>query len=107
MIAPGTATANRRAPHQPDGPAGHGEPITFARSNLTVPWHDDYPNLLEFAEACDVPVSFSCRTGVCHYCESGILSGDVTYTTDPLEPPPEGRVLLCCSRPSSELALDL
>ena len=107
VIAPGTVTGDRRAPHQPDGPAGDGQAITFARSNLTVPWQDDYPNLLEFAEACDVPVGFSCRTGVCHYCESGLLSGDVTYTIEPLEPPAEGRVLLCCSRPSSELALDL
>ena len=107
VIAPGTVSGDRRAPHQPDGPAGNGQQISFTRSNLTVPWSDDYPNLLEFAEACDVPVGFSCRTGVCHYCESGLLSGDVTYTIEPLEPPPEGRVLLCCSRPTSELALDL
>ncbi len=107
VIAPGTVSGDRRAPHQPDGPPGHGQPISFTRSNLTVPWSEDYPNLLEFAEACDVPVGFSCRTGVCHYCESGLLSGDVTYTIEPLEPPPEGRLLLCCSRPTSELTLDL
>jgi ferredoxin-NADP reductase/MOSC domain-containing protein YiiM len=107
VIAPGTKQGERRAPHQPEGPAGQGPAITFTRSNLTVPWQEDYPNLLEFVEACDVPVSFSCRTGVCHYCETGILTGEVTYITEPLEPPEEGRVLLCCSRPTSELALDL
>jgi hypothetical protein len=31
----------------------------------------------------------------------------VTYDTEPLEAPPDGRVLVCCSRPASELALDL
>ena len=30
-----------------------------------------------------------------------------TYDPDPLEPPPEGRILVCCSRPASELTLDL
>ncbi len=99
---PGPATDARHT--RPRAPPGTGQPVTFARSNLTVAWDTSYGNLLEFAEACDVPVSFRCRTGVCHNCESGILSGDVTYRTDPLEPPPEGRVLLCCSRPSSELA---
>jgi ferredoxin len=77
------------------------------RSNVAVPWDDRYPNLLDLAEACDVPVGFGCRNGVCHNCESGLVAGAVTYDIDPLEPPPEGRVLVCCSRPSSELALDL
>ena len=77
------------------------------RSNLSVPWDDRYGNLLDFAEACDVPVGFGCRTGVCHNCESGILSGDVTYDIEPLEPPADGRVLVCCTHPTSELTLDL
>jgi ferredoxin len=66
-----------------------------------------FPNLPDLAEACDVPVGFGCRNGVCHNCESGLLAGAVTYDPDPLEPPPEGRVLVCCSTPSTELALDL
>jgi ferredoxin len=73
-----------------------------------VPWDDrSYASLLDFAEACDVPVGFGCRHGVCHNCESGLLAGEVDYTTEPLEPPPDGRLLVCCSRPLSELTLDL
>jgi hypothetical protein len=34
---------------------------------------------LELAEACDVPVRWSCRTGVCHTCECGLISGSVKY----------------------------
>jgi ferredoxin len=66
-----------------------------------------YPSLLDFAEACDVPVGFGCRNGTCHNCESGLLAGAITYSPDPLELPPDGRILVCCSRPTSELALDL
>jgi ferredoxin-NADP reductase/ferredoxin len=96
-----------RAPHPPDGPPGAGPIVTFSRSNLAVPWDDQYPSLLDFAEACDVPVGFGCRNGTCHACESGLLAGEAEYHTDPLEPPAAGRVLVCSSRPSSELTLDL
>jgi ferredoxin len=81
--------------------------VTFSRSNLAVPWHDRYPSLLDFAEACDVPVGFGCRNGTCHNCETGLLAGEVTYHSDPLEPPPDGRILVCSTRPTSELTLDL
>jgi ferredoxin-NADP reductase/ferredoxin len=105
--ASGIVTAGARAPHPPDGLAGSGPTITFVRSSLAVAWDERFPNLLDLAEACSVPVGFGCRNGVCHNCESGLLTGTVTYDPDPLEPPPDGRILVCCSRPTSELTLDL
>jgi ferredoxin len=96
-----------RPPHAPDGAPGTGPAVTFVRSALAVAWDDRYPSLLDFAEACDVPVGFGCRTGVCHNCESSLLAGAVDYTLDPLEPPPDGRILACCTRPASEITLDL
>ena len=107
VYASGIVSAGSRAPHPPDGPPGAGPTVTFVRSRLVVPWDDRYPSLLDLADACDVPVGFGCRTGVCHNCESGLLAGEVRYRPDPLEPPPDGRVLVCCSRPASELSLDL
>jgi ferredoxin-NADP reductase/MOSC domain-containing protein YiiM len=107
LLAPGVVAADRPAPHEPAGPPGDGPAVTFARSNLTVPWDPSYVSLLELAEACDVPASFSCRTGVCHYCETGLLTGNVDYRPQPLEPPVEGRVLVCCSRPSEDVTLEL
>jgi ferredoxin-NADP reductase/ferredoxin len=105
--ASGIVKGGDRPPHAPEGPPGRGPTVTFSRSNLAVPWDDEYPSLLDLAEACDVPVGFGCRHGVCHNCESGLLAGEVTYATEPLEPPPDGRILVCSSRPSSELTLDL
>jgi ferredoxin-NADP reductase/ferredoxin len=96
-----------RPPHLPEGPVGTGPTVTFSRSSVSVPWDDRYPSLLDLAEACDVPVGFGCRNGTCHTCESGLLAGAVSYTAEPLEPPPDGRVLVCTTRPSSELTLDL
>ncbi|MFE2581108.1 MOSC domain-containing protein [Streptomyces sp. NPDC059378] len=95
------------APHQPPGPVGTGPQVSFARSGLNVPWNDAQESLLELAEACDVPVRWSCRTGVCHTCELALMSGSVVYSPDPVEPPGEGNILICCSRPAGEVVLDL
>ena len=54
-----------------------------------------------------MPVKWSCRTGVCHTCVTGLISGEVSYQPDPLEPAPPGSALICCSKPDGELALDL
>ena len=107
VYASGLVKNGDRAPHAPDGPPGTGPMITFVRSSLAVPWDDRYPNLIDLAEACDVPVGFGCRQGVCHNCESGLVAGAVTYNPEPLEAPPDGRVLVCVSRPVSALDLDL
>ena len=104
---PGIAAAPARAPHPPAGEPGHGPSIAFARSDLTIPWSSDYGSLLEFAEACDVPVRWSCRTGVCQTCETTVIAGGVDYSPDPVEPPPDGSALLCCSRPQNDMVLDL
>jgi len=104
---PGIASPRGLPPHLPVGPAGTGPLVSFARSNLSTPWDPKYPSLLELAEACDVPVRWSCRTGVCHRCESGLVSGAVDYRPDPLESPAEGNVLICCSQPRGDVVIDL
>jgi ferredoxin-NADP reductase/MOSC domain-containing protein YiiM len=94
-------------PHPPPGPPGHGHEVAFSRSALTIAWDDRYGSLLELAEACDVPADWSCRTGVCHRCESGLVSGTVTYEPEPLDDPAPGQVLLCCARPLGPVTIDL
>jgi ferredoxin len=96
-----------RAPHPPAGEPGDGPAVSFARSGLTVAWADGRDSLLELAEACDVPVRWSCRSGVCHTCETGLLSGEVLYTTEPVDPPGDGDVLICSARPVGAVVLDL
>jgi ferredoxin-NADP reductase/MOSC domain-containing protein YiiM/ferredoxin len=106
-ITPGIADAPHAAPHAPVGPAGIGPQISFARSGLNARWDPKFGSLLDFAEACEVPVRWSCRTGVCHMCESGLISGNVKYQPDPLDPPAQGNLLLCCSQPAGDIVLDL
>ena len=106
-LTPGIAATPARTPHPPAGQPGTGPTIEFARSNLAVPWSRDYTSLLELAEACDVPVRWSCRTGVCHTCETTLIAGGLDYNPDPVERPADGSALICCSRPHDDVVLDL
>ncbi|KJK59445.1 MOSC and FAD-binding oxidoreductase domain-containing protein [Saccharothrix sp. ST-888] len=108
-ITPGVLPTPVRPPHLPAHPPGEepGPTVSFARSGLSLPWHPGYGTLLELAEACDVPSRWSCRTGVCHTCETTVLSGRVDYAPEPVDAPAEGNALVCCSRPSTDLVLDM
>jgi ferredoxin-NADP reductase/MOSC domain-containing protein YiiM/ferredoxin len=106
-LTPGIAAAPASPPHPPAGAPGTGPEVSFARSDLAVAWRDGYGSLLDLAEACDVPVRWSCRAGVCHNCESGLLSGEVRYAPEPVDAPPAGTVLICSARPRGPVVLDL
>ena len=105
-VRPGITAQESKPPHQPPGPPGAGPLVTFARSGITAP-SADWPNVLDLADACDVPTRWSCRTGVCHTCVTPLLSGNIAYSPDPLELPADGQVLICCARPATDIVLDL
>ncbi len=106
-LTPGVIATSVQTPHQPAGTPGSGPLVSFARSGITVRWRMVDQSLLELAEACDVPVRWSCRAGICHNCESGLISGSVTYQPDPLDQPALGNVLICCSRPQADVVIDI
>jgi len=106
-INPGVVAGDTPPPHQPPGPPGSGPAVTFARSGLTTTWSDAYSSVLELAEACAVPTQWSCRTGGCHTCTTGVLSGEATYDVPPLEEPGDGELLICSAHPTADLVLDL
>jgi ferredoxin-NADP reductase/MOSC domain-containing protein YiiM len=105
-ITPGMAEV-AHTPHLPQGVPGSGPSVSFARSGITAAWDPKFRSLLELAEACDVPVRWSCRIGVCHTCMTGLIDGSIIYNPEPLEKPAPGNVLVCCSQPSAGVTLDL
>jgi ferredoxin-NADP reductase/MOSC domain-containing protein YiiM len=107
-MTPGIVGAVTRTPHLPKDDANTGPLVSFARSGIAAHWNASaYQSILELAEACDVPVRWSCRTGVCHNCESGLVSGAVVYAPEPLNKPAEGNLLVCCSKPVADVVIDL
>jgi ferredoxin-NADP reductase len=106
-INPGLTGQIRRQPHAPAGPPGSGPLVTFARSGISASFANSRRSVLDLADACDVPSRWGCRTGVCHTCTTPLLSGDVTYSPDPLEAPGDGEVLICCAQPGTDIVLDM
>jgi MOSC domain-containing protein YiiM/ferredoxin-NADP reductase len=104
---PGISEAPLRKSHLPVGSTGAGPLISFTRSGLDVRWDPAFRSVLELAEACDVPVRWSCRTGVCHTCKTGLVAGVVSYRPRPIEAPADGNVLICCCQPQGDIAIDL
>jgi ferredoxin-NADP reductase/MOSC domain-containing protein YiiM len=107
-MTPGVVSVATHAPHLPKDDASTGPMVSFARSGIAAHWKASaYQSILELAEACDVPVRWSCRTGVCHNCECGLVSGAVVYRPEPLDKPADGNVLVCCSQPAGDVVIDL
>jgi ferredoxin-NADP reductase len=65
-FTPSVISAPRKLSGLARPPQGTGPQIGFVRSGVTVPWDEQFSSLLELAEAHDIPVRWSCRTGVCH-----------------------------------------
>jgi ferredoxin len=107
-MTPGIFGEAARIPHVPKDDAGTGPLVSFARRGISAHWKPSaYQSILELAEACDAPVRWACRTGVCHSCESGLVSGAVAYGPEPLEQPAGGNLLVCCSQPIGDVVIDL
>ena len=59
---------------------------------------------------CMAPSQLSARAPsmkVCHNCETGLVAGAADYRPDSIEPPGDGNVLICCSRPKGDIVIDL
>jgi uncharacterized protein len=80
--------------------------VTFARSQVTVPWTGEVPSLLQLAEINRVDISSGCQYGDCGTCMVQLLEGKVTYrhaTGARIDP---GCCLPCSCRPETSIVLD-
>lgn len=84
-----------------------GFEVSFAKSGVTLRWDPSFESILDFAEAQGLRPDYSCRTGVCHTCMTTLVKGEVEYVTDPLDVPDPGCVLICCSRPKTDVVVDI
>ena len=106
--APAVEVQPVAAPQSAVQSAAGGTEVVFARSGKTVPWGDFKGTLLDFAEQQGLTPEFSCRAGICNSCECNLLEGSVSYEEQPLDPPADGKVLICLARPAGQrLRLDI
>ncbi|MCJ8297572.1 MAG: 2Fe-2S iron-sulfur cluster-binding protein [Pseudomonadales bacterium] len=81
--------------------------VIFADSNCHTRWSKDSNSLLELAEQSGLTPEYSCRDGICGSCACERLEGSVEYSEEPLNPVPEGQVLLCCAYPIGRVVLGI
>jgi hypothetical protein len=72
-----------------------------------VRWTSVAASVPGLAQARDVPVRWSCRTGVRHTGDTTLVAGGLHSSAEPVEPPADGSAPICCSHPRDEVVLDL
>ncbi|MFL1416561.1 FAD-binding oxidoreductase [Pseudomonas fildesensis] len=81
--------------------------VEFLPSGKRVAWDQNCQSLLELAEQNGLTPPFNCRAGLCNTCQVPLREGSVEYFEEPLDPPESGNILLCCTRPTSAVTVDL
>lgn len=106
-IAAAPATAASTPPRCREKDPTKAPTISFVASGQVAPWTGEVGSLLELAEMQGLRPDFSCRVGICGTCSVQLLSGEVEYLEQPLNPPGDGHILLCRSVPRGAIAIDL
>ncbi len=81
--------------------------VTFAKSGVRANWNPSFESILDLAQANGLSPDYSCRSGICHTCMVEMEEGEVEYVLEPLDPPDEGSVLICCSQPKTNVVVDV
>lgn len=81
--------------------------VKFAKSNIEIDWCEDNYSILELAENSGLKPDYRCRMGTCETCELNLLSGSVEYDPEPSFEVSEGKVLICCAKPKTDIEVDL
>lgn len=69
-------------------------------------WTPPSGSILDAVEGVGADWPSGCRVGACGTCARVLRSGTVEYLTDPLTPPAAGRILVCCTAPTSDVVLE-
>jgi ferredoxin-NADP reductase len=79
--------------------------VVFEQSGVSVAWDPGVDSILELAEAHGLRPDYSCRSGICHTCMCKLIAGEVTYVVEPADLPDPGYILICCSKPLSDVVV--
>lgn len=82
-------------------------PIVRLQGQPVLLFTQQHSSLLQALEAKKVRIFSECRSGFCGACKTKVLSGNVTYLTEPLAELKADECLPCCCIPTEDLELDL
>jgi len=81
--------------------------VTFSHSGVNANWNPSLESILDLAEANGLSPDYSCRSGICHTCMCKLEDGEIEYIEEPLDPPEPGCILICCSKPKTNIVIDV
>ncbi|MCJ8352173.1 class I ribonucleotide reductase maintenance protein YfaE [Moritella sp.] len=80
-------------------------PITLTTDSGSFQVSSQDSSLLDTLERTGHQIEYQCRQGYCGACRTPLISGTVTYTTDPLATVAPGSILPCCCKADSDIKL--
>jgi ferredoxin-NADP reductase len=81
--------------------------IKLIKSNKLISWKAGMGSLLELIESVGLTPDNSCRMGTCSTCESKLIKGTFGYDPEPFMEVAEGKILICCAKPTSDMEIEL
>lgn len=82
-------------------------PIVSLQGQPVLLFNQQHLTLLEALEQKKVSTFSECRNGFCGQCKTKIISGSVSYITEPLVTLEVDECLPCCCVPDTDIDLDL
>ena len=110
FFGPASALAEGAEPDIVAAPAAQSEgrlEVSFTKARIKATWDPSYESILDLAEAQGLRPDYSCRMGICHTCMTRLVDGEVEYAGDPVDLPDPGYVLICCSRPRTNVTVEV
>jgi ferredoxin len=82
-------------------------PIVSLKGQPVILFDGQHSSLLAALESKKVQVFSECRNGFCGACKTTVISGEVSYITEPLAELKANECLPCCCVPETDLNLKL
>lgn len=81
--------------------------ITLTITGAQLISHEDHPSLLVALESHHVSVEYQCREGYCGSCRVKLVTGEVSWLTQPLALIQPGEILPCCCKAKGDIEIEL
>ena len=81
--------------------------VTLRLTGSQLQCDDEHPSLLIALESHQVAVEYQCREGYCGSCRTRLLTGQVTWLTEPLAFIQPGEILPCCCKAQGDIEIEM
>jgi ferredoxin len=72
-----------------------------------ISFFDSDKNILNSLDRENIESHYHCRDGFCGACRCKLIKGSVEYPNEPLAYIDDDEILTCCSKPTSDIEIDI